>query len=77
MKSKAYRTLAVNQIEIEALLQDRDEKVVHAGLDVGKELIFCTLRWSNGDFGRGWRARNPLEVVRLAELLREVGRGRA
>jgi len=36
----------------------------------------CTLRWDGGDFDRPWRARNPTEVVRLAELLSAVGRGR-
>src|SRR5450631_1875277 len=76
MKSKAYRAVEVNRIEAKALLQHRLETVVHAGLDVGKESIFCTLRWSADDFDRPWRVRNPQEVVRLAELLSEVGRGR-
>ncbi len=52
------------------------KQIVHAGLDIGKESIFCTLRWSVDDFDRPWRARNPSDVGRLAELLREVGRGR-
>jgi transposase len=76
MKSKAYRAVDVNGIDIGAWLQERDEAIVHAGLDIGKEFIFCTLRWSGNDFDRPWRARNPSEVGRLAEMLREVGRGR-
>jgi transposase len=76
MKSKAYRAVDVNGIEAALWLADRDEKVVHAGLDVGKDMIYCTLRWGPGDFDRPWRARNPLELVRLAELLAAVGAGR-
>jgi transposase len=76
MKSKAYRAVDVNGVDIAACLQDRTETVVHAGLDIGKESILSVLRWSGSDFDRPWRARNPLDVERLAELLREVGRGR-
>jgi transposase len=76
MRSKAYRAVDVNRIEPEVWLQDHTETVVHAGLDVGKESIFCTLRWGLDDYDRPWRARNPEDLVRLAELLSEVGRGR-
>src|SRR5260370_12025229 len=76
MKSRAYRAVDVNRVEPAAWLQGRDEAIVHAGLDVGKKAILCTLRWGGGDFDRPWRARNPTEVVRLAELLSAVGRGR-
>ena len=76
MKSKAYRALDVKRVDVQAWLQERRETVVLAGLDVGKEAIVCTLRWGAGDFDRPWRARNPAEVVRLAELLSAVGHGR-
>jgi transposase len=76
VKNKAYRAVDVNRIELHSWLPEREEAVVHAGVDVGKEAIFCTLRWGGRDFDRPWRARNPFDVVRLAELLREVGRGR-
>lgn len=76
MKSRAYRAVDVNRIELASWLPERTEAVVHAGLDVGKEFIFCTLRWGADDFERPWRVRNPFEVARLAELLGEVGRGR-
>ena len=75
MRSRAYRALDVNQLEASSW-RDQQVPVVHAGLDVGKEFIFCTLRWGADDFDRPWRARNPFDVDRLAELLREVGHGR-
>jgi len=58
MKSKAYRAVDVNRIEPETLLQllqDRVEELVYAGLDIGKEFIYCTLRWGAGDYERPWR----------------------
>lgn len=76
MKSRAYRAVDVNGIDLAKWLEGRKEEIVHAGLDVGKERIYCTLRWDMEDFDRPWRVRNPFEVVRLAELLTEVGRGR-
>ena len=44
MKSRAYRAVDVNRVEPAAWLQGRDEAIVHAGLDVGKKSILCTLR---------------------------------
>jgi hypothetical protein len=76
MKSKAYRAVDVKQVDIAAVLQDRHEHLVHAGLDTGKEYILCTLRWGPGDFERPWRIRNPFDLARLAELLRAVAQGR-
>ena len=76
MKSKAYRAVDVNRVEPAVWLQERDEAVVHAGLDVGKESIYCTLRWGADDFDRPWRVRNPCDVARLAELLSAVEQGR-
>lgn len=76
MKSKAYRAVDVNRVEAAVWLQERDEAVVYAGLDVGKESILCTLRWGGDDFDRPWRVRNPCDVPRLAELLSAVAHGR-
>jgi transposase len=76
MKSKAYRAVDVNRVDVTSWLEGREEAVVHAGLDVGKGVIFCTLRWGSDDFDRPWRVRNPCDVTRLVELLSEVEHGR-
>ena len=76
MKSRAYRAVDVNRIDCEEWLGGRGRSVVHAGLDIGKEWIFCALRWGAGNFDRPWRVGNPFDVVRLAELLAAVGHGR-
>jgi transposase len=74
MKSRAYRAVDVNRIDVEKVLAPRDQEVVHAGLDVGKEYIFCTLRWGAHDFDQPWRVHNPSELARLADMLAQVGR---
>lgn len=77
VKSRAYRAVDVNRIERDDWFAGRaGAGLVHAGLDIGKEWIYCTLRWDAGDFDRPWRVRNPADVMVLAELLREVGQGR-
>src|SRR5262245_15198862 len=75
MKSKAYRAVAVNHLQLDPLLQ-RPEPLVHAGLDVGKDHILCVLRWAADDFERPWRCRNPADLVALAQVLRRLGQGR-
>jgi transposase len=75
MRSQAYRAVAVNQIHLERLLQ-RQEAVVHAGLDVGKDYVFCVLRWASADYERPWRCRNPADLAALAPVLQRVGQGR-
>jgi transposase len=76
MKSKTYRAVDVNQIDVERLLRQRREALLHAGLDVGKDYILCVLRWGAHDFERPWRCRNPADLARLAQLLQGVGQGR-
>ena len=75
MKSKAYRAIAVNQIHLDRLLQ-RQEALVHAGLDVGKDYILCVLRWAGHDFERPWRCRNPADLACLAQTLQRLAQGR-
>ncbi len=76
MKSRAYRAVDVNRVEPESWWREREQAVVHAGLDIGKETIRCTLRWGADDFDRPWHVRNPFDVARLVECLRQVSCGR-
>jgi transposase len=77
MKSKAYRAVDVNTIQTAAWLPSRSEFTsVTAGQDIGKEWIYCILRWGNDDFDRPWKVRNPADIDRLVALLAEVAVGR-
>ena len=77
MKSKAYRAVDVNRVDIESCLEGRESAPVHVGFDIGKETIVCILRWGIGDFDRVWKVRNTADVERVGELLRVVGRSRS
>lgn len=77
MKSKAYRAVDVNCVQAGLGWREREERVVHAGLDIGKQFLYCTLRWGAADFDRPWRVRNPHDLPRLVELLLSVGEGRS
>ena len=72
MKSKAYRAVDVKRVEVASWLEGREEKVVHVGLDVGKESVLCVVRWGLHDFDRPWRVGNPSEASLLASMLAEV-----
>lgn len=75
MKSKAYRAIPVNHIQLDRLLQ-RNDPLVHAGLDVGKDHVLCVLRWNAHDFERPWRCRNPADLASLAHTLQRLAHGR-
>jgi transposase len=76
LKSKTYRPVAVNHVDITAVLKHRSQTLVHAGLAIGKQTILCTLRWGPGDLERPWRIGNPDDLTRLADLLQAVAQGR-
>jgi transposase len=74
MKSKVYRTVAVNRVNLDDLFQGRSPALVHVGCDIGKDHIVAVLRWGLGDFARPWRIANTADVRRAAALLAEVAR---
>jgi transposase len=74
-KSRAYRATNVKQISVEHMLQSSPAGAVHVGLDVGKEEIYAVARWSDGTFGRPWKALNPSEVGMLVEMLAKISAG--
>jgi transposase len=71
-KSRAYRATKIKQVSVEHVLADSPAGAVHVGLDVGKEEIYAVVRWSDGRYGRPWKALNPSEVDVLVETLRKI-----
>ena len=62
-RSKAYRAVDVNRIQLDRLLPQRHEQLVHAGLDVGKAHMLCVRRWAAHDVERPGRCRNPADLA--------------
>jgi transposase len=72
-KSKLYRSVPVKQVDPEKAVFGHRDQCVEAGLDFGKHWIFVAFRFRNETYARPWRARNPLEVRLLVELLKRIG----
>jgi hypothetical protein len=76
MRSKAYGSVAVNQVDGQKLAKTRPGEKVVVGLDVGKYQLMAVPRWSDGTFERPWRVSNPEEIPELVSLLKRLGCGR-
>lgn len=76
MKSKAYRAVDVNRVDIGELLEQHPDQPVHVGMDIGKDHIWVVLRWDFHRFDRPWKVKNPWQVRLLADRLAQLGRHR-
>ena len=76
MKSKPYRAVDVNRLDMDDLCQQHPKQAVHVGLDIGKELIYCVLRWARQDYDRPWKVKNPFDIRLLAQQLKQLGQDR-
>jgi transposase len=74
MRSRAYRSVVVNQPNLSALAADRDGQDVVVGFDVGKFDIFAVLRWPDRHFERPWRIANPDGIPEFLGVLGELAR---
>lgn len=76
-KSRAYRATNVKKVDLDRVLQGREEQPVQVGLDVSKEKIFAMLRWKSMDFERPWIVDNPSQIGDFVEQLKRIHEGRS
>jgi transposase len=76
MRSRAYGSIAVNQVDVQKLIRVRPGEDVVVGLDIGKYRLMAVSRWPDGSFERPWRVANPLEIPALVERLQQLGQDR-
>jgi transposase len=76
MRSRAYASVAVNQVDARPFAQGRAGQELVVGLDIGKYHLLAVGRWPDGSWARPWRVANPTEISTLVRLLRELSRGR-
>lgn len=76
MRSRAYGSVAVNQVDVAKLAESRPGQDVVVGMDIGKYRLMGVCRWADGKYERPWRVANPLEVPALVERLKQLGQGR-
>lgn len=72
-KSRAYKAVAVNTVEVDSLRQQWPQQV-WMGLDVGKYHVFAVLRWGADDFERPWRVDNPTQILELVRRCHQIAR---
>ncbi len=76
MRSRAYGSIPVNQLDWQNLAHGRDGQALVVGVDVGKFQLRAVARWPDGSFERPWRVTNPLEIPQLINLLGRLRPGR-
>lgn len=76
MRSRAYGSVAVNQVDVAKLAESRPGQDVVVGMDIGKYRLMGVCRWPDGAFERPWRIANPLEIADLVEQLKRLGQAR-
>ena len=75
-KSRAYGGVRVNDVDGQKLAQERPGQEVLIGTDIGKYEVMAICRWSDGQWERPWRVRNPSQIGELVALLQRLGCGR-
>ncbi len=76
MRSRAYGSVAVNQVDAAKLAESRPGQEVVMGMDTGKHRLMGVCRWADGKFERPWRVANPMEIPELVDRLKQLGQGR-
>jgi len=76
MSRKAYRATSVNDVKWEQFARGKEGMGACLGIDIGKFDLFVVCRWTDGQFERPWRVKNPWEIPRLVALVEQIKAGR-
>ena len=76
MRSRAYASVAVNQVDPAEFAHGRDGQDLVVGMDIGKYRLMASGRWPDATFARPWRVANPSEIPDLVRLLVQLNQGR-
>jgi len=76
MRSRAYASVRVNDVDAETLARGHDSQDVVVGMDIGKYDIKVVCRWPNARFERPWSVNNPSQIASLVRVLQTLGHGR-
>jgi hypothetical protein len=76
MRSRAYGSIDVNDVDWEKLSDGREGQDLVIGVDGGKYRALVVGRWPDRTFERPWRVSNPDQVPELVGLLTRLAQGR-
>jgi transposase len=74
MQKRAYRAIAVKNVNISEFASELFEGPVWVGMDMAKEEVLVVIRDSAGEYSRPWKVRQPTEIPLLIELLLELSK---
>src|SRR5579872_2954631 len=74
MRSKAFRAVAVKDVQLNAVVGQLAPGPVWAGLDIGKDHTMVMIRDTQGTMLRPWKVCQPGEIGLLTERLVELNR---
>ena len=74
-KSRPYRSMSVNDVDMQSLLVGHAGQACVIGIDVSKRELIAVPRWPDGSLLRPWKTRNPGEIGVLMEKLKVLGQG--
>ncbi|MDR2440001.1 MAG: transposase, partial [Planctomycetaceae bacterium] len=81
---RTYRSVSVNQVNLDKLLVDHAGDPLHVGIDVGKHSLFVVLRWTSGGssspsviFDSPWKVSLYSELPLLISYLRRLNENRS
>jgi transposase len=77
MRSKAYRSTGVNDVDVSKVIAGKDGRAAWFGMDVGKYHILGVTCWGDRQFERPWRVDNPGQIPLLVDKLKELATGRS
>jgi transposase len=76
MKKRAYRSIAVKDVDVAEMLSWLGSGDAWVGLDVSKHEIQAVVRNAQGDMQRPWRVPQPGGIPRFVEIVKELAAGR-
>lgn len=76
MKKRAYRSIAVKDVDVAEVLSWLGSGDTWVGLDVSKHDIQAVVRNAHGDMQRPWRVPQPGGIPRFVEIVKELAAGR-
>lgn len=76
MRKKAYRSVAVKDVNVAQVAAWLGTEDAWVGVDVAKHELLVVVRKSQNDWQRPWKVQQPAEIPQLVEILKQLAVGR-
>jgi len=76
MRRKAYRSVAVKDVNVAEVASWLGAGGAWVGVDVSKQALLAVVRNVQGDWQRPWKVQQPAEIPQFVEMLKPLAAGR-